>query len=53
MHLGVAKPRDGVQMIRRGVPFVAIEAVPWVPTVQFDHQAIPRHLGDDRRRGDS
>src|SRR6516165_769995 len=51
VHVGIAEPCNGVEMIRRRVTFVPIEAVPRVQTVQFDHLAVARHLRDNRRGG--
>lgn len=51
MDFRVAELGNGVQMILRRVTFVPIEAVAGVLGVQFEHQAVPRDLGDNRCRG--
>src|SRR4029079_13874133 len=48
----VAKPRDGLEMIRGGVPLVTIEPETRVRRVQRVHQPISMHLRDDGRGGD-
>src|SRR5262245_6048642 len=52
MDVGVAVARDGVEMIRSGVAFVAIESVARITSVELQHAAVARDLGDDRRGGD-
>ena len=43
---------DGAGVVGRDVPDVRREPVPRVERVEAAHEAVTRHLGDDRRRGD-
>jgi len=49
--LRVAIPCNGVKMIGRRVPFVAVEPVSGIPIVQFPHLPVPGHLGHNRGGG--
>ena len=51
MHVGVAEPRDGFEVIGGGVALVTIEPVARIAAVEVEHLAVPRDLGDDRRGG--
>lgn len=44
---------DERHVLRHAVALVAREVVLRVLPVQLAHQAVARHLGDDRRRGDA
>src|SRR6185503_19550074 len=51
MHIRVAEPCNGVEVIGGGVALVAIESVARIAIVELAHLAVARHLGDDRRGG--
>src|SRR5260370_17335092 len=52
VRVGIAEPRDRVEMIARRVAFVAIEPVAGIAAVELQHRAIPRHFRHDRRGRD-
>ena len=51
MDLGVAETCNGVEMIRRRVAFVAIEAVSRIAGMQLPHLVVTDHFRDDGRGG--
>src|SRR5262249_41731288 len=48
--IGITMPRDGVEVIARGVALMAVEPVARVDGVERQHRAVARDLGHDRRR---
>src|SRR5262245_11653512 len=50
VRLGITMPRDGVEVIARGVALMAVEPVARVDGVERQHRAVARDLGHDRRR---
>ena len=52
MQWRIAVPRDGGQVFGGGVALVTVVAVARIASVQREHLAIARHLGDDRCGGD-
>ena len=49
MVLGHAKTRERVRVLGCAITLMALEAIAWKFAAERDHQAVARHLGDDRR----
>src|SRR5262245_37817644 len=52
VHLRVAMPGHGVEMIARGVALMAVEPVARIVCMELEHRPVARDLRHDRGRGD-
>ena len=52
VDIGVAEPRDRVEVIPRRVALVAIEPIAGIAGVKLQHHPIAGDFGDDRSSGD-